>query len=55
MADKILYSCSQAKSELYDLTKESSNGYNKGSMTIDIILKGSKYYANSNSSESELV
>ena len=42
-AKEILYSCSQAKTELFDLQKESSNGYKKGSMTVDIILKGKKY------------
>ena len=54
-ADEILYSCSQAKSELFDLEKESSNGYKKGSMTIDIIFKNKKVYVKSNSSESELI
>ena len=54
-ADEILYSCSQAKSELFDLEKESSNGYKKDSMTIDIVLRGKKVYVKSNSGESELI
>ncbi|WP_415406989.1 hypothetical protein ACLHDG_00220 [Sulfurovum sp. CS9] len=54
-ADEILYSCSQAKTELFDLEKESSDGYKKGSMTIDIIIKDKKVYVKSNTSESELL
>ena len=54
-ANEILYSCSQAKSELFDLVKETSNGYKKGSMTIDIIYKNDKVYVKSNSNESELI
>lgn len=54
-ANEILYSCSQAKTELFDLEKESSKGYKKGSMTIDIIFKNEKVYVKSNSSESELI
>jgi len=54
-ANEVLYSCSQAKTELFDLQKESSNGYKKGSMTIDIILRDKKIYVKSNSSESELI
>ncbi len=56
-ANEILYSCSQAKSELFDLVKETSKGYKKGSMTIEIIYKNDndKVYVKSNSSESELI
>ena len=53
-ADEILYSCSQAKTELFDLAKESSNGYKKDSMTIDIIIRGKKVYIKGNFGESEL-
>ncbi|NOR58340.1 MAG: hypothetical protein GQ474_07440 [Sulfurimonas sp.] len=54
-ADKIIASCSNAKSELFDLGKETSTGYNKDSMTMNLIFRNEKVYAKSNSSESKLV
>jgi len=54
-ADKILISCSNAKTELYDLVKKTSTGYSKGPMTIDLIIKGNKVFVKSNTGESELI
>jgi hypothetical protein len=54
-ADKVLTSCFNAKVELYDLATKSSKGYQKDSMTIDIIERSDKYFVKSNTSESELI
>lgn len=54
-ANEILYSCRQAKSELLDLNKESSNGYKKGSMVIDLISKNKKVYVKNNTGDVELI
>ena len=54
-AAEILYSCSQAKSELLDLKKESSNGYKNGSMIVDIITKNKKVYVKNKTGDVELV
>ena len=56
LAEKVLYTCDSAKSELYDLIKLSSNkGYKNDSLSLKIILKNKKVYINSGSSESELI
>ncbi|MBL0686568.1 MAG: hypothetical protein JJV94_01915 [Sulfurospirillum sp.] len=53
-ADEILASCSNSKSELLDLRKGDTKGYSKDSVIIDLIIRGKKIYAKSNTSESEL-
>lgn len=53
--DKILATCSNTKAELLDLKKKTTKGYTKDSMTMDIVIKGKKVFAKSNTSESELI
>jgi len=54
-SDKVLASCSNAKTELLDLSKETTAGYTKDSMTINLIIRGEKTYVQSKIAESELI
>ena len=54
-ADEIIASCSNAKSELYDIGRETGGGYTKGSMTIDLVMRGEKVYVQSRGNEEELI
>lgn len=54
-SEKILASCYNAKSELMDIGKETTKGYEKDSLKINLIIRGEKVYIGSNTGESELI
>jgi hypothetical protein len=51
---EILYSCNEAKSELYDLVKETGNQYTKDSLSLTLYEENNKYYVKSTST-SEII
>lgn len=54
-SDKILASCYDTKSELVDIGKQTSKGYESDSLKFDIIIKGEKVFVSSNLGNTELI
>jgi hypothetical protein len=51
---EVLASCSDAKAELLDLNKEKTNGYEKDSMSLEIIGENDKIYVKRGNDKTEL-